>query len=890
MRLRVLSLALIGVVAILGDGGTLRLEAPDGPASSHPPITIRPPGQRTRLPGPGSDRRALTALARAYIAVPSDISLASRLIEAARRTGRSDWLRSFVGAVHRRLPAGSTEFIIAELKYASHGYSGGLMNGRKAYRMVPNNPDVAVSYAAALAGTGQILEAFQVAAPWAERMDSWPAMSELTLQRLVAIVAVVAPDGLGDSVMNSWLRRTWLSQDVSARARAVAFAATLAEQAGRTRSAAALSRAAVELATRTAVPESGAVVVMTSADVARPTDELVKRFQSVCGLLPSESEVARDDCFVSAMERAVATGRFDEALDIYSFVRDPAEGNPVLTMRTGAVALPLLEMVGAHREAVRVAQRSADAAAAVHDAELQSAFLTRVARARRFVGDYPGAHALAVQAEKAAVEPSVLHDRARFEEDTARSALYGDAPSNAAGSYSADSEPVAGRDDDSPYSVLAWVRHAQQLEAAGQEMGALAKYERGITGVTAMRVRASTDLLQSATFADVWKGVSRRALSIAFRNGDLRRGLDILEAERSPIAYTAAPSQPIGMLPLPDRTVVVAYALADAEVWATVLQGSEEMLIRLPVGPGLLRDRVELWRELAKSDTGGDYWLSLGDLLADALLDPIEKSGVLADAETVYFVPDDVLHLLPIATLASRWSGPGRRNLIFAQAPSLEALRQAWSSVAANGPTVAFGVGGSDTMAEMRAIRELGGMLFIGSRATETEWRRQSRSASVIHFGGHSTPVHSAAGAALRLRGGSDNDGDLTVGEILSTKLPGSVVVLLGCDTAARSTEPTSAAYFRQSPSIGEAFLHAGARAVVGNLWAITEEDARSLAQEFYRVGGPVAGPRALEEARAMLRQRFPDQPRRWAGAVWLGDARGATTDQPVANSPDRSP
>jgi CHAT domain-containing protein len=65
--------------------------------------------------------------------------------------------------------------------------------------------------------------------------------------------------------------------------------------------------------------------------------------------------------------------------------------------------------------------------------------------------------------------------------------------------------------------------------------------------------------------------------------------------------------------------------------------------------------------------------------------------------------------------------------------------------------------------------------------------------------------------------------------------------------------------------------LEAGARSVVGNLWAITEEDARLFAIEFYRAGGAFRGAWALEDAREVLRRRYPDLPRRWAGAVWLG-------------------
>jgi CHAT domain-containing protein len=172
----------------------------------------------------------------------------------------------------------------------------------------------------------------------------------------------------------------------------------------------------------------------------------------------------------------------------------------------------------------------------------------------------------------------------------------------------------------------------------------------------------------------------------------------------------------------------------------------------------------------------------------------------------------------------------------------------------------------------MRAVRRAGGRVFTGRRATEAEWRRQSPGASAIHFGGHAaTPTPGATTGALVLRASSGHDGLLTIPEILETQVAGSTIVLLSCDTATRISEPGPAEYYRQVPSLGDAFLSAGARAVVGNLWPITETDAQALAVEFYEAGGPARGAAALEEARQALRERFPDLPRRWAGTVWLG-------------------
>ena len=143
----------------------------------------------------------------------------------------------------------------------------------------------------------------------------------------------------------------------------------------------------------------------------------------------------------------------------------------------------------------------------------------------------------------------------------------------------------------------------------------------------------------------------------------------------------------------------------------------------------------------------------------------------------------------------------------------------------------------------------------------------------MVHFGGHSVAQTGPGDGLLQLRGDASFDGALTLAEILDLQLSGATVVLLACDTATRPDQQGTAGYYSQIPSLGEAFIVAGARSVVGNLWPITEEDGRILADAFYRAGGPARGVGALEEARRVLRSRWPELPRRWAGAVWLGAA-----------------
>ena len=106
---------------------------------------------------------------------------------------------------------------------------------------------------------------------------------------------------------------------------------------------------------------------------------------------------------------------------------------------------------------------------------------------------------------------------------------------------------------------------------------------------------------------------------------------------------------------------------------------------------------------------------------------------------------------------------------------------------------------------------------------------------------------------------------------------PGGKTSALGTMPAVGNDETDTgivkSGHYSLYPSVGEAFLLAGARSVIGNLWPVTERDAQLLATEFYRAGGPAVGVAALDRARARLREISPNNPASWAGAVWLGAA-----------------
>jgi CHAT domain-containing protein len=483
-------------------------------------------------------------------------------------------------------------------------------------------------------------------------------------------------------------------------------------------------------------------------------------------------------------------------------------------------------------------------------------------------------------------------------------------------------------------SALGIVREAvaaRLLSLRGSTEASLASYVASLDSLDRFRSGIQDPFTRMA-LRDAFQDLSRQAMAVAFEAERPELGIEILERLRE---WSAREPAPIGdwTAELPADVAVVAYSVGSARelagpglggARATVLRSSGPTTILLPISSGLLRDRTLLYESsLLAADLA--VARSVGEQLQEVLIAPLLREGALAGARALYIVPDGALHLLPFAALPGAREGELLADrFAVAQAPSLELLGRSLRRRPAAGPVIAVGAGGgADQIAELESVLgsekpsaaarddPRGGVLvnpraevlLRGPRATETHWRRLASRASVIHFGGHALATPGDGGGAglrlrgdasadgtvtvagLRLRGDASADGTVTVAEILATELSGPTVVLLACDTAARPSRPDAAGYHGQTPSIAEAFLIAGARAVVGTLWPITERDARLLAAAFYRAGGPARGLAALDEARRALRERWPDNPRLWAGVVWFGAAE-APAAVALASSP----
>jgi CHAT domain-containing protein len=160
---------------------------------------------------------------------------------------------------------------------------------------------------------------------------------------------------------------------------------------------------------------------------------------------------------------------------------------------------------------------------------------------------------------------------------------------------------------------------------------------------------------------------------------------------------------------------------------------------------------------------------------------------------------------------------------------------------------------------------------------------QELHSPRILHLGTHcffaeggSDELPGRSGIALAGANGTgcpaSLDGDnglLTAAEVAALDLAATeLVVLSACDTG-----PAIAPVGESVIALRQAFLRAGAAAVVTTLWKATDWHVKELLAEFYRrilEGEPRA--EALHQAQLALRERYPDNPEYWAAFVYHGD------------------
>lgn len=336
--------------------------------------------------------------------------------------------------------------------------------------------------------------------------------------------------------------------------------------------------------------------------------------------------------------------------------------------------------------------------------------------------------------------------------------------------------------------------------------------------------------------------------------------------------------------------------------WLLAITRDSVRVLRLPGRHRIAAQTTALRGLIARRD-GSHVELAaeLGrQLLGEAL------AGLPSTIERLILVPDDALHQLPFAVLATASATPPGTPLALRYelvvAPSAT-LWHGWRAAPAEGPErtpalvladPAFlhgrGLAGRrgagreaaawvdglrlgrlpQARREGRAIRRhLGGELWVGEEASERRLKGVDLSRySLLHLAAHAVvdlrrPERSCL---LLAPGHEDEDGLLRAPEVADLDLRGQVVVLSACQTSHGEILRGEGLM-----SLARAFFAAGAVAVVGSRWPLEDSEAADFFDAFYRQ--IAAGQNAAAALRSARRQGFEAgwPAEAWAGPVLLG-------------------
>lgn len=334
---------------------------------------------------------------------------------------------------------------------------------------------------------------------------------------------------------------------------------------------------------------------------------------------------------------------------------------------------------------------------------------------------------------------------------------------------------------------------------------------------------------------------------------------------------------------------LVHYTLTPDELVVFVVRHDRFESLRLPVSAMDVASRVRLLREIwSDRDAGSDAGLPVARGLHEILIAPLARAALLGDATRLIIVPHGILEQLPFAALQDPGTG---RFLVqdhfityLRSASLLPALRASTAPAAATASTLSafapFPTALPGTRAEAREASRSrpGGALHLDRRATESAVRAALTGSRVVHIASHGVlnarnPMFSRIELARGAGGSSTDDGRLEVHEVVKLTVNSALVVLSGCETGA--TEDWSGDPLRPAgvATLGQAFLHAGARNVMATLWRIDDEGSASLVSNFYRHmdDGDVARALALAQ-RELIADHGYGAPYYWAGFVLTGE------------------
>ena len=295
-----------------------------------------------------------------------------------------------------------------------------------------------------------------------------------------------------------------------------------------------------------------------------------------------------------------------------------------------------------------------------------------------------------------------------------------------------------------------------------------------------------------------------------------------------------------------------------------------------------LSDRDASEKEFTSSQAGVDALKELYDVM----IAPI--SHLIKDEELI-IVPDGSSFFIPYAALLDQKSRYLSETLRIRLAPSLTSLRLLLECPEERHCTAGALLVGNPWTETVRfkgkqikqlpgaeeEVKMIGEILkvepLIGKNATKDQVLRRLNSVSLVHIAAHGSAERGEVVLSPNLGSSKrpkKKDYLLTMADVLNAKLQAKLVVLSCCHSGRGKIKAEGVV------GLARAFLGAGARSVIGSLWAIDDKATLTFMRHFYEhlVKGQSAS-KSLHEAMKMMRESDDvNAAKYWAPFMLIGD------------------
>jgi CHAT domain-containing protein len=333
------------------------------------------------------------------------------------------------------------------------------------------------------------------------------------------------------------------------------------------------------------------------------------------------------------------------------------------------------------------------------------------------------------------------------------------------------------------------------------------------------------------------------------------------------------------------KTIVIEYFWGVNEVYALKIGGEQMAAYRIG-----LRDELEktvndfrwFFGERSRIETNPGGYASVAHQLYEYLVAPLE----LAAGRSLLIVPDGPLHQVPFDALMQSASYADLSFLVRVHPiryafSSSAVFRQQETAVSLGRRTKKAGfaplfqehdrglaplMGG---ITELEALQTLPGVAgtWEGSVAKQSVFVEQAMACALLHLSTHAWYNDSIQQPQIEFI-----DGAVTLADLYSLQMPGSLVVLSACETNVGTYQQGEGVM-----SLARGFFYAGASGLLSSLWSVNEGATSVLLSDFYRqFKKGVSASECLQKVkvRYLEAEGVPlarKSPYYWSGLIYVG-------------------